>query len=135
MINYRKDSMDKIIKIAALYIKNKKLLLARSKNQSVFFTVGGKIESGETELECLHREVMEEVGCHIKNAEYFQTFEGIAHNKGVNVVLICYLVELDEQPSPQSEIAEIVWWGSSSTVELSDMLKIHILPALRDKLE
>ena len=125
----------KIIKVAALPIENRRILLARSQSQTVFFTVGGKIEDGESELECLKLEVFEEIGCQIKNPVYFQTFVGTAHNKDVDVELICYFVDLQGDPSPQSEIAEITWWNSQSTVKLSDMLKLYVLPSLKDRLE
>jgi len=126
--------MNRIIKVAALPIKEGKLLLVRSKNQQVFFTVGGKIESGETELQCLQREVKEEIGCDFINAQYFNTFEGPAHNQDKNVILICYFVELIGEPVAQSEIGEFQWWDSKSKVLLSHMLSQYILPTLASRL-
>lgn len=123
---------EKIIKIAALVIIDKKLLLVRSHNQDAFFTLGGKLEDNESELDCLKREVKEEVGCEISSAKYFKFFEGTAHNRKKLVQLFCYLVELEGNPVPLSEIAELHWWDSSSKINLSDMLKLQVIPALKD---
>jgi len=124
-----------IIKIAALCIRDRKLLLVRSRNYQAFFTLGGKLESGETDEQCLIREVQEEVGCEVISSKYFGTFEGLAHNKTQNVRLICYFVELKDTPTPNSEIAEICWWNSKSQIVLSDMLTLHLLPALQELLD
>jgi ADP-ribose pyrophosphatase YjhB (NUDIX family) len=124
-----------IIKIAALCIRDRKLLLVRSRNYQAFFTLGGKLESGETDEQCLIREVQEEVSCEIVSTKYFQTFEGLAHDKTRNVRLICYFVELKNDPTPSSEIAEIHWWDSQSQIILSDMLTLHLLPALQELLD
>lgn len=122
--------MNQIIKVAALCIQDGKLLLVRSCNQEVFFTVGGKIEPGESEEECLIREVKEEVGCGIKSATYFETFRGRTFDDQKDLQLICYLVELDGSPKASSEIAEIHWWNSQSTISLSKMITDKIFPAL-----
>ena len=54
-----------IKKVALAVFKDKKMLQVRSKKHpEVFFTLGGKIEEGETDIECLKREINEEIkGC------------------------------------------------------------------------
>ena len=47
------------------------LVHARNFRGSFYGLVAGFLEAGETLEECVHREVMEEVGLHIKNLKYF----------------------------------------------------------------
>lgn len=119
-----------IIKVAALCIRNNKLLLVRSHNYEMFFTLGGKLEKNETDSECLKREVKEEAGCEVKSINFFDTFNCLNHDKTKTLRIICYFVDLAGDPLPCSEIAEIHWWDANSSIKLSDTLKDEIIPKL-----
>ena len=59
--------MNIINKVALAIFKDKKMLQVRSKKHpEVFFTLGGKPEAGESEIEALKREVKEEIDCEIE---------------------------------------------------------------------
>jgi 8-oxo-dGTP diphosphatase len=108
-------------------------LVTRSKGETVFFGLGGKVEPGETELECLQREVREEVGCIAKNPKHFQTFEGQAHDPAKTIRTPCYLCELEGEIKPKAEIEEVAWIGkdyAEKGIRLAPMLKLHIVPTL-----
>jgi len=50
-----------IDKLAWIYLKDKKILMARSAGKDVFYISGGKRELGESNEEALRREVTEEL--------------------------------------------------------------------------
>lgn len=104
-----------IDKLALLYIKNKKVLFVRSIGKSVFYTVGGKREAGETDEEALIRESKEELGIHLipKSIKYLNTFEDNADNKeNISIKLTCYSADFLEEPRPNSEIEELGWFDT-----------------------
>ena len=119
-----------IIKPAALVIKDRKLLVVRTIGRTHYYALGGKLEQGETELECLAREVSEEVGCGVVEPQYYATFAGPNTDKTKFVVMICYLTELDREPKPCSEIESILWANTKTTEPLGSLIREHIMPAL-----
>jgi len=104
-------------KAALAHIKDRKLLMVRDFTRpEVFLTLGGKIEEGETDVECLHREVLEEVGCKIEpgSVKFLGEFEAPAHNKPDVIVNIrLFAGELASEPTPSSEVVELKYVDSS----------------------
>jgi len=100
-----------IDKLAWLYIRDGKLLSARSKNKELFYIPGGKREEGESDEEALIREIKEELSvdlipCSIK---YVQTFKAQADGKNSDTIvkLTCYFADFKGELLPDTEIAEI----------------------------
>ncbi|MDO8573268.1 MAG: NUDIX domain-containing protein [Candidatus Daviesbacteria bacterium] len=126
--------MKTIKKVALAVFKDKKMLQVRSKNQPlVFFTLGGKLKEGESEIEALKREVMEEVGCEIEESslKYLTEFEDVAHGGG-RVAIRVFEGKLIGIPKPSSEIAEIGWFDSNSDKKnISVIAKRTIFPWLK----
>ena len=125
-----------IQKIALAVFKDKKMLQVRThKQKEVFFTLGGKIEEGESEIECLKREVKEEVGCEVveSSLKYLTTFQDIAHGKeGEMVNIKVYEGKLIGDPKPQSEIVEIGWFDTKSDKKhISTIAQRTIYPWLK----
>ena len=51
-----------ILKAAAIFIDDKgRLLISKDKGAAKWTILGGRIEDGETQIECLHREIKEEL--------------------------------------------------------------------------
>src|SRR3989344_6599929 len=96
-----------IRKVALAVFENKKLLQVRTGRQrNVFYTLGGKIEEGESDMECLKREVKEEVGCGIdeSSVKFLAEFEDVAHGKGDAMLNVrMYEGKLAGEPKPSSE--------------------------------
>ncbi|MFA6382213.1 MAG: NUDIX domain-containing protein [Candidatus Buchananbacteria bacterium] len=66
---------------AAIFIRDKKILLVKIKN--VWIIPGGALEEGETEIECLNREISEEFpGLKLANLEFYNNFIGQSPNRG-----------------------------------------------------
>ncbi|WP_089328844.1 NUDIX hydrolase [Actinomadura meyerae] len=74
---------------------------------------GGKREEGETDLDTLIRGIDEELAFAIvpATATHVGTFRAQAHGHavGVTVQMTCYTADHHGQPTPGSEIAELVW--------------------------
>ncbi len=126
-----------IRKVALAVFKNKKLLQVRTgKQMNVFYTLGGKIEEGESEIECLKREVKEEVGCGIdeSSVNFLAEFEDVAHGKGEDLVNIrMYEGKLIGSPKPSSEVVEIGWFDTHSDKKhLSVIAQRTIFPWLTE---
>lgn len=126
-----------IKKLALAYFKDKKLLMVRSyKQKYVFYTLGGKIEEGESEIECLKREVKEEIGCEVdeKSLKFLTEFEDIAHGKEETLLNIkLYEGNLIGEPKASSEIAEIGYFDTKSDKKyLSEIAQRKIFPWLKE---
>jgi 8-oxo-dGTP diphosphatase len=96
-------------RVAGIFIKDKKLLLVRAYNHTELWTPGGTPEKEESQVECLRRELKEEVSASLKSSQFFKEFveDSPYLNKKVNNNI--YLVELEGEFKPSNEIEEIVW--------------------------
>lgn len=128
--------MQKIQKVALAVFKDMKLLQVRShKQERVFYTLGGKLEKGESGIECLKREVKEEINCEIDelSIKFLTEFEDVAHGKEDTLVNIkMYEGKLIGSPKPTSEVVEIGWFDSNSDKKhLSTIAQRTIFPWLK----
>ncbi|MFG1796052.1 NUDIX domain-containing protein [Nocardia sp. NPDC049149] len=99
-----------MIRTAALaHIRDRRLLQARSIGKDVFYMAGGKIDPGETPEVALRREVREELGVGVVSYDELGVFlaEAYGHAAGTRLHMTCFTAELDGDPEPTSEIAEI----------------------------
>lgn len=118
--------MRKTINVAI--IKEGKLLLVR-KEQS-WLLPGGKPELNESDLECLCREVREELSeTKIKNLRFYQEFEGNSHI-GEMFRTRVYFADVDgDLGNPSAEISEYRWIDETKELNLSDM-NLKVIDAL-----
>ena len=128
--------MKTIRKVALAVFRGRKLLQVRTKSQeSVFYTLGGKIEKGESDMECLKREVKEEINCEIDepSLKFLTEFEDIAHGQGGALVNIrMYEGNLIGEPKPSSEVVEINYFDTGSDKKyLSLIAQRTIFPWLK----
>lgn len=120
------------VKAAALIIRDKKLLLVRTMGRPWFYAVGGKVEPGETDIQCLHREVEEEIGCHVTSERFYQTFRGPNTEGTKSMVMPSFFVTLDQEPRACSEIEELLWVDSKTEADIiGSMGRDHIIPSLK----
>jgi 8-oxo-dGTP diphosphatase len=120
-----------IRKVALAHIKDRKLIMVRSaKNDEVFYTLGGKIERNESEIECLHREVKEEIDVEIadNSLTFLREFEGDAHGKeNAKVNIKLYYGEIVGEPKASNEIAEVQYFDTGTDRKHLGMVSIEIL--------
>ena len=110
--------------IGALIIKAKQLLLVRKKD--IWILPGGKLKDGETDLECLIREIKEELsGTQICNARQYMEVKGTSPHKGDAVKAVAYFVDLKgELYSPSAEICESKFFGDTNGYKISNITSI-----------
>lgn len=125
--------MQPIVKIAGIVIKEGKLLMVKKYSQNFLGMLGGTLEAGESYLECLSREIPEEISVtdfNILDRVPFYTANSVAATDVARpLAMHCFKVELFEDPSPTYNqlnpekteagynISEIHWVGLSDLVK------------------
>ena len=98
-----------IDKLAWIYLKDKKILVTRTKGKDAWFMPGGKRIEGETDEHALVREVKEELNLDLipSSIRFYGTFQAQAYDKpsGTLVRLTCYTADFNGTPVPTNEIA------------------------------
>lgn len=102
-----------IDKVALINISNRKVLSTLSKSKNKLYFPGGKRENNESDLECLKREIFEELNVHIIDGtvSFFGCFEAPAdgHKEGVIVQMLCYIAEFEGALIASNEIESFEW--------------------------
>jgi 8-oxo-dGTP pyrophosphatase MutT (NUDIX family) len=121
-------------KVGLLAVRNGKILLCRKRHTtSLLILPGGCREPGESALDCLSRELREELGEVIaRSVELVGVYTDQAAGSEQNTVRIeLYQGELIGEPAPHSEIAELVWFGEQDDrSQLAPSIAHKILPDL-----
>ena len=124
-------------KVGVLVLRGDRLLLCRkNRDTSKLILPGGRVEAGESDLDCLARELREELGdVSLRNVEYVGTYEDRAAMDDPTVVktlrIALYRGDLVGTPTPASEITDAVWFGpDSDAAELTPIFVNQILPDL-----
>ena len=107
------------------------LLVAKRAAPDIYYLPGGKPEAGEAPLDCLRREVLEELGVEIDTAEPFTEVHAPAALEGVEMWMSVFLTRLGGDPVPAAEITAVRWWPETS-VRLAPAVRDHVIPRLRD---
>lgn len=120
--------MEIIDKLGLIYIKDKKLLAARSKGKNVYYIPGGKREQGETDKEALIREIKEELDIELipKSLRFINKFKAQAHGnpEGIILQMTCYSADFTGVINSSSEIEEVLWLTHKDKERATLMMKI-----------
>lgn len=124
-----------IDKIAWIYLREGKVLGARSKGKDTYYFPGGKREAGESDAQTLIREIEEELSVQIvpETIAEFGSFEAPAHGKaeGVLVRMTCLTADFTGELKPASEIEELAWL-TYDDIDRVSAVSIIIMDKLRE---
>ncbi|MFN7097177.1 MAG: NUDIX hydrolase [Gammaproteobacteria bacterium] len=120
--------MQEIDKLAWLYVKDQRLLVARSKGQATFYIPGGKRETRESDQAALIREIKEELSVDLipTTIVYIETFTAQAHEKPnrMPVKITCYQAEFIGTIEASTEIEEIAWLSYQDKTRCSPVTQL-----------
>lgn len=134
MANYNK------IGLLVLNDDHTKFLMCESKfkNGNLYLMPGGQVETGESDKDCLKREIMEELSCEVNESslEFLGEYEDIAGGHTDKTVAIrLYKGELVGDPTPSDEVVAIAWVGKEEMQSemQTPITKNKIVPDLVNK--
>lgn len=133
----------KTIHVASAIIvdQQNRFLTVRKKHSSYFMMAGGKIESNETPLQALVREIKEELALILKTSAitFLGTYETLAVNEKDTIVNahIYQILLTNETVQNCAEIEEIKWLTAENytEVKLARLLSEFSLPIWLDILQ
>jgi 8-oxo-dGTP diphosphatase len=111
------------------------VLLVRKRGTTRFMFPGGKLEAGESAVDCCLREIREELGLELEPAglEPLGEWSAPAANEpGHRVLAVAFAAPLAETPPALGEIAEVRWQPlAAPAADLAPLVHDCILPALQ----
>jgi ADP-ribose pyrophosphatase YjhB (NUDIX family) len=123
-----------IRKSTAIIIKDKKLLLVTTSDESFYWTPGGKIEEGESSEEALIRELKEELKIEVASTSPYFTYSSVIEEDNKPRKVDCFFVEYTGELTCSSEISSMIWVSkddiSNNKIVLQNGVKLHLVPKL-----
>lgn len=118
----------------AIIIKDKKILLVSDGGSGVYWTPGGRLNTGENYEAALFRELHEELG--VKISTYKKYFDYVSPPVEVSgeffpeTEIKYFLVEIEGAAKPSSEIGDLKWCNRNdvSSLKLSNNTSRIIVP-------
>lgn len=122
-------------RIAAIIIKDGKILMERGYDYPELWTPGGKIDGTETDEECLRRELKEELGVELMSSKFFKEYPGVSHyNPGVKMIQRVYICTIEGELQPAMEIKDYLWFSKddfeSKKYPMITMTEKEVIPDL-----
>lgn len=95
--------------VGAVVIRNRQILLVRKRE--TWILPGGKPEGEETDIDCLAREIGEELPTvQLRNPQFYKRFTGRTPHTGDIIEVRVYLADIKGEPSPGAEINAVGWF-------------------------
>ena len=129
---------ERIISVVAALIRDPdgRVLLVRKRGTAAFMQPGGKRVIGESDVAALSREIIEELGCRVKDtsAQALGVFNCAAANEpGFQVNAAVYAVDVEGPIDPAGEIDQVVWIDPHALPDLpfAPLTRDYVLPLAR----
>lgn len=123
-------------RIAAIIIREKKILLETGTGPNFFWTPGGKVESEESHNETLARELQEELQVTLKSMENYISYKTVNEVSGKEQLVHCYLADFEGNLKPSEEIKEYGWFSKQELLDgkplVSKGIEKNLIPKLID---
>jgi len=114
------------VAICIVVIQNGRILLCKKKE--TWILPGGKPEVGESDIECIVRELREEFPeLQVSILRHYGDFVGVTPHKGDELCARVYLAEVSGSIVPSAEISESAWTDKPEDYKLSDITQKIIL--------
>jgi 8-oxo-dGTP diphosphatase len=122
-----------VLRVIAAAVLDSRGLLLVSKHAApdVYYLPGGKPEPGEAPLDCLRRELAEELGVAVTDTEPFTEVRAPAALEGVDMWMTVFRARLAGEPTPGAEIADLRWWPRDRGLRLAPAVRDGVIPLLR----
>jgi 8-oxo-dGTP pyrophosphatase MutT (NUDIX family) len=118
--------------VSVVIIKNGQILLVLK--QVTWILPGGKPEAEEEDVDCLLREVGEELpGISLSNLRYFDSFTGVTPHKGDELRAEIYSADAEGDITPSAEISSAEWTNTPEAYKLSDITRKIVLSLRRNR--
>lgn len=116
--------------VRALIVKDKKILVCRTKGREYFFLPGGHVEFAENLKEALRRELFEELGVGVNRSEFIGGVENLFSQEGIRKHEISFIFLTDistaEVNSKENHV-EFFWFGMDEFIN-----SYFVPPAMKD---
>ncbi|WP_197321490.1 NUDIX domain-containing protein [Saccharomonospora sp. NB11] len=103
--------------VSWVLVRDRRLLTVRTKGKEKFYLPGGKREHGESDVECLCREIREELTVNVdpRSVARFAELDELAdgYTDGRRVHMTAYTARYEGELRPGREIAELAWLAAS----------------------
>lgn len=125
-----------IHKAAGIIIRDRRLLVERSKGKDIFIAPGGAIEPGESPKQALVRELMEEFSIVTVETDFeeFGSFRAeAAGQSGKLLQSDVFMVRAWKgEPTPDNEVEEIAWIESANPdgFKIGSIFEHEVIPRL-----
>lgn len=122
-----------IHKAGLLLVRDGRMLLCRKRGRiGKLILPGGKFEHNETAIECLQREIREELGdVLLDSLQSVGVYEDAAAESGKHIRVELFSGRIEGSPTANSEIRELVWFGETDErSQLAPSLVNKIIPDL-----
>ena len=103
-------------RVAALIVKDKKLLLVTGYDEKFYWTPGGKIDEEESHETCLRRELYSELNIKIISFKHYLTITLPNQIKGGMQKDHYYLVQYNGKIKPKKEITKTIWYSKQNFI-------------------
>jgi uncharacterized protein (TIGR00730 family) len=113
---YPPSKGESIDTLAWLHIRDRRLLMVRTRGKQLFYLAGGKREPGESDVRALTREINEELTVNLRpeTFTFVRAITAVADGfdnfySGRQVNMVCYSAEYDGDLAAAAEIEELTW--------------------------